>query len=283
MVTSRRHDRAHRTDRVYRAVNAVGRTLLRALDVRVVIDGAQHVPVEGPVIVAANHVSYLDFIVLEKAAISRGRYLRYLARHDVWANRPVSWVMDRMGHVPVDRTAAHRAYFAALGHLRRGEAVGIFPEAGISYSLVPRALMPGAALLAARTGAPIVPAAIWGSQRLMTVGDPEPPPDLVRGRRVDILFGAPMLVGRTSDPIAVTRELGSRIHDLTAQLWSHPAHQPRPGEHATWHPRHLGGHAPPISDSPRLDVLPPHAIPAEWGPWAAAEAGEAPGSVFLTP
>ena len=61
------------SDRTYKVVNALGRAALRALDVRVHVHGMEHLPASGPVVLAANHVSYLDFVVLERAAVERGR------------------------------------------------------------------------------------------------------------------------------------------------------------------------------------------------------------------
>ena len=57
--------------------------------------------------------------------------------------------------------------------LREGEVVGVFPEAGISYSFTVRALMRGVASLARETGAPVIPVAIWGTQRIYSVGRPD--------------------------------------------------------------------------------------------------------------
>ena len=70
--------------------------------------------------------------------------------------------MDRMQHVPVDREAPAAAYLQARRLLREGEAVGAFPEAGVSWTHTVRSLMPGVASLARETGAPVVPVAIWG-------------------------------------------------------------------------------------------------------------------------
>ena len=75
-----------------------------------------------------------------------------------------------MRHVPVDRDAPAAAYLAARGLVPRGEVVGVFPEAGISQAYDVRAMMPGAVALAAATGAPLVPVAIWGPQRIATAG-----------------------------------------------------------------------------------------------------------------
>ncbi|MCX6398105.1 MAG: lysophospholipid acyltransferase family protein [Propionibacteriales bacterium] len=253
-------------DRTYRAVNALGRVALRALDARVHVSGAENLPSSGPVVLAANHVSYLDFIMIEKAAVERGRYVRFLTRHDVWRPGPLAWAMDRMGHVPVDRSVPAAAYLHARRHLRAGEAVGLFPEAGISYSYTVRAMMPGAVALARETGAPLLPVAIWGSQRIYSVGVPEPPPDLTRGRRVDVVFGDPYPVAPGADLITETQRLGHTLTTMLERLQTGPVHQPRPGEVATWHPAHLGGHAPTRAVAAEYDLLPSSAVAPTWGP-----------------
>ena len=255
-------------DVVYRCVNALGRLLLGLLGVRVRVRGLEHLPRSGPVILASTHASYLDFVILEKAAVARGRYVRFLARYDVWLRGPVAWAMTRMRHVPVDRAVPAAAYLAARRLLRSGEAVGIFPEAGISYSYTVRGLMPGAVALARETGAPIVPVAMWGAQRISTVGIPEPRPDLTRRRRIDVLLGEPVLVGPDDDVTATTRALGARLTTMLEELQVLPEHRPAPGEHAPWHPAHLGGHAPTRAAAAAYDVLPRSAVSPTWGPGA---------------
>ncbi|MCW2753854.1 MAG: 1-acyl-sn-glycerol-3-phosphate acyltransferase [Marmoricola sp.] len=261
---------------VYRGVNAIGRLALRALGVSVQTSGLENVPAAGPVILAANHVSYPDFVFIEKAAVDRGRYVRFLTRYDAWRPGPLAWAMDAMQHVPVDRAAPAAAYLRARRLLHAGEAVGIFPEAGISYSYTVRSLMRGAAALAAETRAPLVPVAIWGSQRIYSVGVPEPAPDLTRGRRVDVTFGEPMTVSPGTDPAAATTALGHRLTDLLEELQRRPEHRPRPGEHATWYPAHLGGHAPGRVLAAEYDLVPSSAIEPTWGPGFPQDAEQAP-------
>ena len=155
--------------------------------------GASTSPRTGPVLLAATHVSYPDFLFIEKAAIERGP-LRPL--HDpprrLAPARALRAAMDRMKHIPVDREAPAAAYLKARRLLREGEAVCAFPEAGISYSYTVRSLMRGVASLARETGAPVIPVAMWGSQRIYSVGRAgpsagrEPRPDLhprASGRR----------------------------------------------------------------------------------------------------
>ena len=252
-------------DRAYRVTNALGLVALRALGVRMHWSGIEHLPTTGPVIVAATHVSYPDFVFIERVALERDRYVRFLTRHDVW--RPgLGWFLDRMGHVPVDRSVAAAAYLRARRLLGEGHAVGIFPEAGISYSFTVRSLMKGTAALARETGAPVVPVAIWGTQRIYTVGVPHPRPSLARGRRVDVAFGPPRYAAPDADLTAWTTELGHTLTAMLDTLQRFPEHQPRPGEHATWHPAHLGGSAPTRAQARDLDMVPRSAVTPTWGP-----------------
>ncbi|RNL61139.1 1-acyl-sn-glycerol-3-phosphate acyltransferase [Nocardioides marmoriginsengisoli] len=257
-------------DRVYRGVNGLGRLALRALDVRVHPHGLENLPASGPVVLAANHVSFLDFVMIERAAVERGRYVRFLTRYDAWKPGPLAWVLDRMGHVPVDRGVPAAAYLRARGLLRAGEAVGVFPEAGISWSYTVRSLMRGAVALARETGAPLVPVAVWGSQRIYSVGIPESTFDLTRGRRVDVALGAPRTIPPGADLVEETRALGHTLTGMLEELQSRPEHRPRPGEHAIWYPAHLGGQAPTRAEAAPYEELPGSAIRPTWGPGSGA-------------
>lgn len=267
---------------VYRIANAAGRVVLGLLGVRFRVSGADHLPRSGPVILALNHVGYLDFVMAERAAVERGRFVRFLCRRDIWLPGPLSWAMDAMGHVPVDREAPAHAYLLARRRLRAGEAVGIFPEAGISWSYTVRALMPGAVALAAETGAPLVPAAQWGSQRIWSVGRPvdgrKPRPSLRRGRVVDVRYGEPMTVAPDADVAAGTAELGRRLTVLLEELQRRPEHRPppqRPGHDrpAPWYPAHLGGDAPDRLEAASYETVPHSAVTPTWGPQASLGPG----------
>ncbi|GAA1927804.1 lysophospholipid acyltransferase family protein [Nocardioides hwasunensis] len=258
-------------EHVYRATNLVGRTALRLLDVRMSWTGLEHLPRSGPVILAATHVSYPDFLFIQAAARPVRRYIRFMSRHEPWGMRGLSRAMVSMRHIPVDRKAPAAAYVMARRLLDEGEAVCAFPEAGISYSYTVRSLMRGVAALAQETGAPVVPVALWGAQRIYSVGVPdehgrEPRPDLTRGRRVDVDFGAPLTVARGEDLTEWTRRLGHLLTDQLEALQRLPHHQPRPGECAPWHPAHLGGHAPTRAEAAHLDIVPRSAISPTWGP-----------------
>jgi 1-acyl-sn-glycerol-3-phosphate acyltransferase len=243
-------------DLVYPPVIAAARLTFRALGLRIELYGAGRVPHRGPVVLASNHVSFLDFTLVGLAA--RPRLVRFLARYEVfdhWASGPF---MRGMHHVPVDRAAPAAAYLTARRLLEHGEAVGISPEAGISQAYDVRALMPGAVALAASTGAPLLPVAIWGPQRIATARRPT---DLTRGRPVTIAVGEPLEVTPDADLRVGTVALGVRLQRMLDELQALPRHQPRPGEDAPWHPAHLGGSAPTRTEAEPRESIPRSAIP----------------------
>ena len=268
----------------YRATVAIGGLALRAVGLRTHLEGLENLPAEGPAIVAATHVSYPDFMTVAEAGWARGRRIRFLTRHDVWNVPVVRRAMTGMRHVPVDREVPAAAYLRARQLLREGEVVGIFPEAGISWSYTVRALMPGVAALARETGAPVVPTSQWGIQRVWSVGREAvgrtPRPSLHRGRPNDLVMGPPMTVPPGADVRASTIELGGVLTGMLEELQARPHLRPAPGEHAPWYPAHLGGHAPDRRAALALDVMPRAAVTPTWGPMppeggvAARGAGE---------
>ncbi|MDN5893185.1 MAG: 1-acyl-sn-glycerol-3-phosphate acyltransferase [Nocardioides sp.] len=258
------------SDRIHGAVNLLGRGLLRTLDVRVHVRGAEHVPRTGPVLLASTHVSYPDFIFVQKGAVTRRPDVRFMCRRDVWDHPWAGWLMDQMQHIPVDRMAPAGAYLKAHSLLRAGEAVCAFPEAGISYSYTVRSLMRGVASLARELDVPVVPVALWGAQRIYSVGravnGASPPLDWTRGRRVDVSFGTPIHAAPDVDLTEWTVSLGHRLTGMLEQLQRMPEHQPRPTEYAAYHPAHLGGHAPTRAEARTLDQMPRSAVRPTWGP-----------------
>jgi 1-acyl-sn-glycerol-3-phosphate acyltransferase len=240
---------------VYPAAAVAARAMFAALGLRIRVDGAEHVPVTGPVVLASNHVSFLDFTLVALAAWPRR--VRFLTRQDAFDHWAAGPFLRAMRHVPVDRAAPAAAYLASRRLLREGEAVGIFPEAGISQAYDVRELMPGAVALAAATGAPLVPMAIWGPQRIASARRPL---DLHRGRPVSISVGAPITYDRSTDVVSATVDLGVRLASLLDRLQRMPCHRPAPGDPAPWYPAHLGGSAPtraeaaPRGSSPRAAI-----------------------------
>jgi len=253
-----------RVEATYAATIGTARVLFRALGLRLSVEGDEQVPESGPVLLASNHVSFLDFLLLGLAARRARRHVRFLARHDVWSNPLVGRAMTSMRHVPVDPATSAAAYLRARTMLQQDEAVGVSPEAGVSTSYTVRALMPGVAALSAATGAPVVPVAIWGPQRIATAHHRW---DLRRGRPVSIRVGRPYVVAQDADLNHEVRRLGTTLQELLDELQARPVHQPPQDDRAWWHPAHLGGGAPtPAEARPRETTVPSRAAPPTWRP-----------------
>ncbi|MDQ3663671.1 MAG: 1-acyl-sn-glycerol-3-phosphate acyltransferase [Actinomycetota bacterium] len=239
---------------VYPAVIAVMATAFRALGLRITVTGGEQVPTHGPAVLASNHSGYPDFALLGFAARRSRRHVRFLARYDVWDSWFAGPFMRSMRHIPVDRQAPAAAFLTARSALRRGEVVGVFPEAGVSTSFTIRPVMPGAVALALATGAPLFPVVIWGSQRIYTVGHRL---DLTRGRPIRVLVGRPFPVRGDLSVVDQTRGLGERMAELLDQVQRSHRDQPNPDGSSWWHPAHLGGAAPTPEQARRTEPAMP--------------------------
>src|SRR5580704_11477736 len=145
-------------DPVYSVAKGVFSPWLR-WGLRWTIEGAPFIPNAGPVLLAANHVSYLDPLTLAWVADRRGRHVRYLAKAELF-DKPALGPLLRAAHqIPVRRGRADAAdaLEAAVDALARGECVGVFPEGTISEDLEPMIAKSGTARLAHRAGVPITP------------------------------------------------------------------------------------------------------------------------------
>lgn len=132
------------------------------------IEGLEHLPREGPFIVVANHCSQADPPLLGWATgYQIGRVVHFMAKEEMQRWPVIGWLADRSGVFFVRRGEGDRAsQRIALALLARGEPIGIFPEGTRSRHGRMREARPGAALLAIRSGAPIVPVGIAGTHRM---------------------------------------------------------------------------------------------------------------------
>lgn len=227
---------------VYTGVLALGRAGASVMGWTVEATGVSRIPAEGPAVLAGNHVSYFDPLVLSLAARHRGRWVRYLAKRELFGWPATHWALSTMGHIPVDRRGdAAASLVAALRALRRGEVVGVYPEGTISRTLVPLGGKTGAARLALVSRAPLVPVAVWGGQRLRTRGHPGAP---LRGIALTCRIGAPVGYEKGETPSVVTERLMGRIRALADEAAREYPQRPRGPDERWWLPAHLGGTAP---------------------------------------
>ncbi|MER7363662.1 lysophospholipid acyltransferase family protein [Nonomuraea wenchangensis] len=234
---------------VYPPVIAAARTFFRALDVRFHLEGTENVPRSGGAVLVSNHISYLDFIFAGWAAHPSRRLVRFMAKQDVFEHRISGPLMRGMHHIPVDRGAGAGSYATALRMLKAGEVVGVFAEATISRSFTVKEIKNGAIRMAQATNVPVIPVALWGSQRFWTKGRPRKL--LQRHIPLTILVGEPMYPKRGEDVNKHTLDLHERISTLVDRAQrTYP--EITPG--VWWQPAHLGGTAPTPEEAAALDA-----------------------------
>ncbi|MDT0321321.1 lysophospholipid acyltransferase family protein [Streptomyces millisiae] len=228
---------------VYPPVVAAARTMFKALDLRFDIAGSEHVPRTGGAVLVSNHIGYLDFVFAGFAARPARRLVRFMAKESVFRHRVSGPLMRAMKHIPVDRAQGEAAFRHGLKALKDGEIVGIFPEATISESFTLKKFKSGAARMAQQAQVPMLPVALWGTQRLWTKGRKR---DLGRNHfPITIRIGSPMTADPDEPAATVSDRLRERVQELLdAAQRAYPA-TPRNAEDAWWLPAHLGGTAPP--------------------------------------
>ncbi|MFI9601334.1 lysophospholipid acyltransferase family protein [Streptomyces sp. NPDC004069] len=227
---------------VYRPVIGLARTMFKAWDLKIDCQGSENIPRTGGAVLVSNHISYLDFVFNGLAALPQKRLVRFMAKESVFRHRISGPLMRGMKHIPVDRANGEAAYARALDSLKSGEVVGVFPEATISQSFTLKGFKSGAVRLAQEAGVPLVPMAVWGTQRLWTKGHPR------NFRRshipITIRVGEAMEASREQYAGALTRKLRERVQELLeAAQRAYPV-RPRSADDTWWMPAHLGGTAP---------------------------------------
>lgn len=236
-------------DVTYPPVIATAKTAFRLLGQRFDMTGTEHVPREGGVLLACNHVSYVDFIYGGLAANPSGRRVRFMAKRELFTHKAVGPLMRSMHHIEVDRGAGESSARTAVEYLRAGEAVGIFPEATISRAMELKEFKTGAVRIAAEAGVPLVPVILWGTQRMITKDHPR---DFSRGKTIAIRVGEPLHPTGT-DPVAETAQLHAVMAELLdATIRAYPAAEQPPG--SWWLPASYGGGAPTLEEAARLDI-----------------------------
>ncbi len=132
------------------------------LKYRLRVTGWEHVPARGAAIIAANHSSYLDPPVT--GAACRNRIVHFLARDTLLSNPVARWFFPRVGVIPLDRSRGDLAALRkAIGALKEGKVLGLFPEGTRSPDGQMRAAKGGIGFLIAKGDVPVVPLFIAGT------------------------------------------------------------------------------------------------------------------------
>ncbi len=234
---------------VYTSVITVARALFALQGLRFRITGEDHVPRVGGAVMMVNHTGYFDFTYAGLTVLKAKRLVRFMAKESIWKNPVAGPLMTGMKHIPVDREAGAESYAVALAALRRGEIVGVFPEATISRSFELKDFKSGGVRLAQEAEVPVLPTTIWGSQRVWTKGHPRR-----LGRHniaIHLTVGAPMPIAPDEDPEAATARVKEVMQE---QLLADQADYPlMPAEEHHLLPLRLGGTAPTLEEANLLD------------------------------
>ena len=156
--------------------------------------GQEHIPAEGATILAANHLSYMDIFAVSLFADSAGRYPVFLAKSSLFTIPVVGTIIGRLGQLPVYRGQADAALVLKQAEMvaSNGASVIFYPEATVTRDPEqwPMVAKTGVARLALETGAPVVPIAHWGAQRILPYGNYVP--RLLPRKTVKIVAGPPV-------------------------------------------------------------------------------------------
>lgn len=235
---------------LYTGIIGFARTLFKVQGLDITLRGERNFPEKGGAVVVINHTGYFDFVYGGLPARVHKRFIRYMAKAEVFDHGVAGPIMRELQHIPVDRTAGKDSFDEAVKRLRSGELVGVFPEATISRSFEIKAFKSGAVRMALEAGVPILPVTIWGSQRVWTKGLPK---HLLRPK-VPIMMevGEPV---QAYEPVAdCTEKLRTRMQETLERLQDDYARRygPYPAG-ASWVPARLGGSAPTLEEANALD------------------------------
>jgi 1-acyl-sn-glycerol-3-phosphate acyltransferase len=184
-------------------------------------EGMGHVPREGPVLVACNHISYFDPLAHALMVIRAGRRPRFLAKKELYSNPLLKLVLEGAGQIPVERGSGSVAPVEeARSALKQGECVMVYPEGTITKNPdhTPMQGRTGVARLTLSSEVPVLPVAVWGSQY---VWQREGARSLAFGRPIWLKAGPPIdfseFDGKENDP-AVLRSVTDSVMDELSRL-----------------------------------------------------------------
>lgn len=212
---------------------------------RYVLHGTEHVPKTGAFVLAPNHYTNIDPLVVAVALWKAGRTPRFLAKASLFKVPVLGAILRGTGQIPVERAGATRGGpdpLAEAGRIaERGLAVIIYPEGTLTRDpdLWPMRGKTGAVRMALREGVPVIPVAHWGAQRILPRYSKRL--SLFPRKRVDIRFGPPVdlsrFEGRPMDAAALA-EATDEVMDAIAALLEQVRGERAPAQR--WNPAQHG-------------------------------------------
>jgi 1-acyl-sn-glycerol-3-phosphate acyltransferase len=189
--------------------------------------GGHNIPKTGRIIVASNHISYLDVLFLTHFLFRNGRAPRYIGKEGVFKVPVIGKILLAAGQIPVIRESkdASKALEHAVKLLEAGHCLGVYPEGTLTRDPLgwPMVAKTGLARLAILTRSPVIPIAQWGSQIVMPTYEkkikffPRTPIKILAGEPLDMS----KWYGKENDPVALieaTAFVMRAITDLLEEL-----------------------------------------------------------------
>jgi 1-acyl-sn-glycerol-3-phosphate acyltransferase len=180
-------------------------------------EGLEHIPSEGPVLVACNHISYLDPLAHGYFLVKAGRRPRFLAKVELFRNPISGPVLRGARQIPVRRGSGETApvEFGAKA-LRAGELVVVYPESTVTSNpdFSPMRGKTGVARLSLATGVPVIPLAVWGSAPVWRRGHKS----ARFGRPIWVKAGPPLDLSEHEDRADEPATLRAVTDEVMAQL-----------------------------------------------------------------
>ena len=205
------------------------------------IAGVEHIPRTGPAIVVANHRSYFDTAAVTLPVVQAGRTLRFLGKKEVFDAPVIGPLASALGGIRVDRgTGSAAPLLAAERALAAGEIVALMPQGtiprGEAFFDPKLAGRPGAARLAAATGAPVIPIGMWGTEKVWPRSARLPNvTNVVHPPRVQVRVGPPVKGLSAKATNADTARIMAAIMDLLPEE-ARQRHVPTPEELSLTYP-----------------------------------------------
>lgn len=248
-----------------RALSVAYRTLV-AYRVSLVLEGTGYIPRTGPAVLAGNHVSAFDAVLVALALQAQGRDVAV-------AGDTVGPALAALGGDAFARAARsavqHVEWDAVPGVLAGGGLVATFPEIAVSPSLVLTAFSEQASTVARDARVPLLPFAVWGSQRLV-------PPSGGVGREVPVTlsFGPGLDPQPEDDVLSLTDGLVRLVRGLSARAERTYPDRPRSADDSWWLPDHVGGTAVRPDAAGTASVAPAVGVPAARGGFFRPRSGD---------
>ena len=182
------------------------------------VKGLRHVPASGPVIIASNHLSFSDSIFMPLVV---PRKVTFLAKSEYFTSPGPKGLLKKLtfialGQVPVDRSGGRRSEAALITGLKvlgEGKCLGIYPEGTRSPDGRLYKGRTGIARLAIESGCPVIPVAMFNTEKIQPTGTVIP-----KVMRVKMYFGEPMYFEGDSSDLSYLRVVTDKIMDAIAEL-----------------------------------------------------------------